>query len=436
MRIDVLFSDVTAVLDPDTVLENANIGITDGKIVWADSRYPKDAEIGREIRRPRRVLIPGMVNAHTHIPMTVLRGYADDYPLQPWLYDHIFPAEAKLDERGIYLGAKLGMLEALSTGTTAICDSYSRLHWIAKAACETGIRANLSNMLLWFDKGPADFSDRSFEDTLTVIREYGNGRHPLVTPDMGLHAVYTSDPACWKQTADFARDFHLRLQVHLAETPTEDRECRERYKKSPTEALFEAGVFDVPATAAHCVVLNDVDREILRQCGVTAVHNPVSNCKLASGIADTMKMQKIGISVALGTDGMASNNSHDLFEEMKLAALLAKVSEMDASACSARDAFRMATEGGAKAVGRDTHSGRIRVGYDADLVLLNFDAPALTPCYDVLSQLVYAASGRDVEMTVVNGRTVYENGEFPGIDHEQLCAEVREYCKSTFGDKV
>lgn len=434
MKFTVLFSDVTVVAEPGKVLRHAYVGVAGDKIAYVGTEPPCGAEIERNICRPRRVLIPGLVNAHTHIPMTALRGYADDVPLHKWLTEHIFPAEAKLDERGIYLGARIGMLEALSTGTTAVCESYSRLHMIARAACETGIRANICNMLLWFDKGPADYSDRAFTETERLLREYGNGRHPLIRPDMGLHAVYTSDPACWKQTAAFARDLHLRIQLHLSETQRENDDCRAQYGCSPTQALEQAGIFDLPVTAAHCVALSDEDRAILARHNVTAVHNPVSNCKLASGIADMRALTTAGIPAALGTDGMASNNSMDLFEEMKLAALLAKVSTGEASSCPAADAFRMATVGGAHAMGRENRAGLIAVGYDADLALLNFDVPHLTPCYDVLSHLVYAASGRDVELTMCAGRTVYENGEFPGIDHERDMAELREYCESKFGE--
>ena len=429
MKLDCLFADVTA-LTPEGVLPHAWVGTKDGKIAYAAAQEPEGSDAARVIRRPRRVLIPGLINAHTHIVMTAFRGYADDLPLHRWLNERIFPAEAKLDERGVYLAARLGMLEALSCGTVGICDAYFKLAQIAAAARECGIRANICNMLTWFGEGAAPDTDNAFREALELARDSRDD--PLITADAGLHAVYTSNPASWEKIGRFAFENGMRLHIHISETKKENDDCLARYGCTPTEALYRAGVFKNPVTAAHCVWVSGEDRAILRDAGAVIVHNPVSNCKLASGIADVAAMQ--GIRVALGTDGMASNNSHDLFEEMKLTALLAKVRSLDASDCPAGQVLEMASQGGAAAMGREDSAGRIEVGYDADLALLNFDTPALTPCYDVLSHLVYTATGRDVELTMVNGRVVYENGEFPGIDAERCSAELREYCKATFGD--
>ena len=430
MKLDYLFADVAALL-PEGVRKGVYVGVADGKIVWVSDEAPEECG-ARVIRRPRRVLLPGLTNAHTHIAMTAFRGYADDLPLQAWLNEKIFPAEAKLDARGVYLGARLGMLEALSCGTTAICDAYFRLTSVAKAAKECGIRANLCNMLIYFGEGAAPDSDNSFREALEVLEAYPDD--PLVTADMGLHAVYTSGPASWRKAGEFARAHGLRLHLHLSETRQENDDCRKQYGCSPTQALAREGVFDGPVLAAHGVYLDDADRELLRTHGVTVAHNPTSNCKLASGIAEVQALE--GIPTALGTDGMASNNSHDLFGEMKLCALLGKVRAGDAAALPAASVVRMATEGGAAARGKSGCAGKIAVGCDADLALVNFDTPALSPCYDVLSHLVYAATGRDVELTMTAGRVVYENGEFPGLDAERCAAELREYCKATFGEQL
>ena len=433
MRLDYLFSDVTAVtLGEKGILSNAWVGVKDGRIVWVGASAPDDAQADRIITGPRRVLIPGLVNAHTHIAMTAFRGFADDLPLHRWLNERIFPAEAKFSERGVYLSARLGMLEALAAGTTGICDAYFKLSSIAEAAKECGIRANICNMLTWFGEGACPDADNAFQEALALARDYKDD--PLVTADAGLHAVYTSNPESWEKIGRFARENGMRLHIHIAETRKEVDDCRAQYGCSPTEALRRAGMFENPVTAAHCVYLDEADRAILREAGAVIVHNPTSNCKLASGFADIPAME--GIRVALGTDGMASNNTHDLFGEMKLAALLAKACSLDASVLPARKVLEMAAQGGAAAMSREGRAGRIEVGYDADLALLNFDTPALSPCYDVLSHLVYAACGRDVELTMVNGRVVWENGEFPGIDAERCMAELREYCKKTFGDCV
>ncbi len=339
MELDYLFADVTAVtLSGKGVLPNAWVGTKDGRIVWVDTQPPADAGAARVIQRPRRVLIPGLVNAHTHIAMTAFRGFADDLPLHRWLNERIFPAEAKLSERGVYLSARLGMLEALSTGTTGICDAYFKLSSIAAAAKECGIRANICNMLTWFGEGACPDSDNAFQEALTLARDCKDD--PLVTADAGLHAVYTSNPESWEKIGSFARDNGMRLHIHIAETRKEVDDCRAQYGCSPTEALRRAGVFENPVTAAHCVYLDEADRATLRDAGAVVVHNPTSNCKLASGFADIPAME--GIPVALGTDGMASNNTHDLFGEMKLTALLAKACSLDASVLPARKVLEMA----------------------------------------------------------------------------------------------
>ncbi|MEA4824941.1 MAG: amidohydrolase [Clostridiaceae bacterium] len=433
MKLDCLFADVTAVtMAAPGVLRSAYVGVADGKIVYIGREMPRDTEIARVIRKPHRVLMPGMTNAHTHIAMTAFRGYADDLPLHRWLFEKIFPAEAKLDARGVYLAARLGMLEALSTGTTAVCDAYFNLDSIAKAAKECGIRANICNMLTYFGEGAAPDTDNAFRETRELAAAYAGDA--LVTTDMGLHSVYTSTQSSWEKVGVYAREHNLRLHIHLSETQKENDDCFAKYGCSPTAALERAGVFDNAVTAAHCVFLSEADRTILRMHNTVIAHNPTSNCKLASGIADVASMK--GIPVALGTDGMASNNTHDLFGEMKLCAMLAKVRAMDASICPADEVVRMATVGGAAAVGREGCCGKLKVGYDADIVMLNFDTPSLSPCYDTLSHLVYAATGRDVELTMVGGRVAYENGAFPGIDAEKCAAELREYCKATFGERV
>ncbi len=431
MKLDCLFAGVTAVtLGERGVLKNAWVGVSGGKIVYLDTKAPRDVSAGRIIERPRRVLIPGLINAHTHISMTALRGYADDLPLHRWLNERIFPAEAKLSERGVYLGARLGMLEAIASGTTGIVDAYFKLSGIARAARETGLHANICNMLTWFGEGAAPDTDNAFREALELQQEYSGDE--LVRADAGLHAVYTSNPESWEKIARFAQEHGMRLHVHISETKKENEDCIARWGASPVEVLERAGVFGSPVTAAHCVYLSDRDREILRAHDAVIVHNPTSNCKLASGIADVEAME--GITTALGTDGVASNNRHDLFAEMKLAALLGKVRTLDASALPAGRVLRMATEGGARAMGRENRAGRIEPGYDADLALLNFDTPRLSPCYDTLSHLVYAATGEDVELTMSAGRILYENGEFPGIDAERCMRELREYTKETFGE--
>ncbi|NMA09081.1 MAG: amidohydrolase [Clostridiales bacterium] len=427
-RIDTLFADVTAVTMDGEPLPHAHVGVTDGTIGYLSQTEPVDTEIGRTVRGSRLVLMPGLINTHTHIAMTALRGYADDAALHTWLFDRIFPAEHKLDARGVYLAARVGMLEAVGTGTTAILDNYFHILSVADAAVETGLRAEVANIAMYFGDGVIPETDRTFSDCRDVMEKYSG--HPLVRAGTGIHAVYTSNPETWAYMADYAGTHRLRMQLHLSETAKENADCLEKYGVSPTAALENAGVFALPVTAAHGVHLSAEDRTLLKAHDVTVSHCPASNCKLASGIADVPAMLSAGVNVSLGTDSVASNNSHDLFRELKLAALLGKVRTGDAEALPARTVLAFATANGARAMGYGK-SGRIRMGYDADLTLLDFDAPHLTPCWDVCSQLVYAATGRDVCMTMVNGRVVYERGAYPGIDHEKWMAELREYCEKT-----
>ncbi len=429
---DLLFHNCTVVTmeSSDSVRSNMDIGITDGKISYlspsGDNLPDEVLSTTRVIDGQGKVLMPGLVNAHAHLPMTALRGYADDYTLHSWLYDHIFPIEGKLDEECVYNGAKLGIMECLANGVTAVADMYFYEPMVAKAACECGIRANVSNAVLYFSEKFDPSTDRTALELETLLRDYKN--HSLIKADASIHAVYTSKSDGWDWAKEMAKNNGLGMQIHIQETKTEVSECIEKYGKTPTEVFFENGVFDYPVNAAHCVWLTDSDMDVFSKTGAVAAHCPVSNLKLASGIARVPDMLKKGVTVALGTDGVASNNNHDMFEEIKLAALLHKMTTGDASTMPAYEVLKMATVNGAKALGRN-NLGKIKLGYDADVILIDFDAIHLTPCYDVISNLVYAAKGSDVLMTVVNGKVVYENGTFAVGDYHDTANSLRACMK-------
>ncbi len=420
---NLLFRNVTVVTmeNSDCVRRNMDVGITAGKITYLSTsgeKLPADVNNAtRVIDGTGKVLMPGLINAHAHLPMTALRGYADDYKLQTWLYDHIFPIEAKLDGECVYYGAKLGMLECLSNGVTSVADMYFYEPSVAKAACECGIRANVCNAVLYFSEKFDPTNDRTALELDKLVNEYKN--HPLIKPDASIHAVYTSKSDGWDWAKDMAKTYGLGLQIHIQETQTEVNECLEKYGKTPTEVFYENGVFDYPVNAAHCVWLTDADMDIFAKTGAVATHCPVSNLKLASGVARVPQMLSKGVTVALGTDGVASNNNHDMFEEIKLAALIHKMTACDASCMPAYEVLKMATVNGAKALSRD-NLGMIKVGYDADVILIDFDALHLSPCFDVISNIVYAARGSDVCMTVVNGKVVYENKSFAAGDYHEV----------------
>ena len=407
--------------DACPVIRDGYLGIDGGKIVYLSDVAPEEPAV-REIDAAGKVLMPGMVNAHTHVSMTSMRGYADDYALQDWLFNYIFPVEGRHTPETIYWGAMLGMAEMLRFGTVSITDMYMQIPNVARAALDAGLYANISNGATCFDAASYDFATdgvtRQMEEMLANYHGADNGRIRL---DASIHAEYTSFPKLWQENAAFAAKHGLNMHVHLSETAKEHEECKARYGgKTPTQVLAEAGVFDTRATAAHCVYVTEEDMAILASKQVSVAHNPVSNLKLASGIAPVAKMQQLGVNVALGTDGVASNNNHDLFEELKLAAILQKGVAGDPTLLPAHQALKMATVNGAFAQNREQQLGMLKVGYDASLILVDTTQPHLQPMHDPLSAAVYSARGCDVCMTMVRGKVLYENGIYHTIDMERV----------------
>ena len=426
---DYLFQNATVLTmcDERPVLQNGFVGVAGGKVVYVGETAPEEPA-ARTIDCRGKFLLPGLVNAHAHTAMCLMRGYADDYTLQTWLYEKVFPVEARLDERAILAGARLGFAEMLRTGTTSASDMYFREPAVAALALECGMRVSLSNAVLAFDEATYDpEKDRAIQETRALIRDFhgaGNGR---IRADAAIHAEYTSYPAVWRYVTDIARKNGLVLQVHVSETKKEHEECLARRGVTPTRALYDAGVFEAKVLAAHGVWLSDEDMDIFAEAGASVAHCPVSNLKLGSGIARLADMKRHGMNVALGTDGCCSNNTHDLFEEVKLAALLQKGVSGDPTCVTAYESLKMATVGGAKAQGRENEIGRIAEGFDADMILIDADSPILRPVYDPISTTVYSATGRDVCLTMVQGRILYENGQFTTIDVEQAMHEVEHY---------
>ena len=427
---DILFDNIIAITMNDTkpVLFNGYVGIDGRKVSYVGEEPPKEKP-ARVIRGARRLLMPGLINSHSHLPMSLLRGYADDYCLHDWLFDHVFPAESKLDERCIAAGIRLGLAEGIRFGVVSCTDMYFHLPRIAEAVLETGVKANITNSLLCLDMSSFNFEkDRSTIEIREVLARYKNenGDGRLIV-DGGIHAEYTSAPAAWQEAVAFAGENNLRFHLHLSETEAEHTECVKKYGKTPAEILNEYKVFSRKTTAAHCCWLTEGDMDILAANGATAAHCPVSNLKLSSGIAPVMKMRGRGVNVALGTDSVCSNNNSDMFEEIKTAALLQKYRTGDPSALPAYEAIKLATVNGALGQGRENETGRIVPGYDADLIMLNLDAPHLFPLNDPCAAAAYAARGSDVCLTMVQGRVLYENGDYKTIDMEKIRSEVETY---------
>ena len=434
---DTLFSNATVVTMDEAmhVYPTAFVGVTDGKISYLSKKAP--AEKPRKIINGEgMVLMPGLINCHTHLPMSLLRSYADEYELGEWLNDHIFPKEERFDGRCVKAAALLSIAECLRFGVTSVSDMYFLSDEIAQAVAQSGIKANLGHSCTLFGEEFDLEKDAGFQATVALHETwngYDNGR---IKTDACIHAEFTSDYRLWEALAEYAINNHLGMQLHLSETEQEHEGCKERHGLTPAQVLDCHHVFDVPATAAHCVHLEQEDMRLLAKRGVSAVHCPISNLKLADGCADVVEMVKAGMNVCLGTDSAASNNNLDLFEEMKAASLMAKAMHHSAKALPAPAVLMMATVCGAKAQGREAQCGQIKLGMDADLILLDFTSPHLIPCHNVLSQLVYSANGRDVVMTMVRGKILYAAGKYPTIDLDSVVHELSLYAiPKLFGEK-
>ena len=421
-----LLYNCTALLMDDafTVLPHAYVAVEGSRIVSVGDSRP-EGSFDREIDGGGNVLMPGLVNAHTHVPMVLFRGYGGGTDLHTWLHQYIFPAEAKLNNRAIRAGTQLGLAELISSGVTLIADMYDHCHEICRAVVEAGLSANISRGTTLFAPEFDPATNPAILEAKALAEEwhgYGDGQ---ILVDVSVHGEYTSRPALWETLAELARSRGLGMHVHVSETRAEHEGCLARSGKTPIQTLDQFGVWDGRVIAAHCVWTTPEDWAIMAKKGVTAVHNPASNLKLGSGVAPIPAMKRAGVRIALGTDGASSNNSLDMFGEMKLAALLHNGVNHDPLALLPQDVLRMATCQGAEALGRMT--GQIAPGYTADLILVDFTRPSLTPCHSVADNLVYAARGSDVVMNMARGEVIYKDGVFYTIDLEKARREVQDY---------
>lgn len=420
--------------EENTLLDPAYVVVEGERIAAVSSTRPQ-GPFAQEIDCGGNVLMPGLVNAHTHIPMTLMRGYAGGCDLHTWLNDWIFPAEAKLDDRAVRAGADLALAELIAGGVTTIADMYMHTPAIAQAVLAAGISANLSCGGVYFgapgDFSPATCPDCDHQRQLTEeFHEAGNGQ---ILVDASIHGEYTSNVPLWQWMADYAQRKGLGMHVHVSETQSEHEGSLTRWGLTPFRILDRYGVWDTRAIAAHCVWTTEDDWAGMAEKGVACVHNPVSNLKLGSGVAWIPAMKAAGVPIALGTDGVSSNNNQDMFEEMKFAAVLHNGVTRNPLALLPQDVLAMATREGAKALGRKT--GRIAPGYVADLILVDFTRPHLTPCHSVMDNLVYAAHGSDVVMNMARGKIIYKDGTFLTLDLEKIQAEVKSYAlPRLFGD--
>lgn len=417
-----------------TVLDGAFV-VVEGETIASVTPTRPAGDFTQEIDCGGNVLMPGLVNAHTHIPMTLMRGYGGGCDLHTWLNDWIFPAEAKLDGRAVRAGAGLALAELIAGGVTTIADMYMHTPAIAQAVLAAGISANLSCGGVYFG-APGDFSPAACPDCdhqRQLTEEFHGAGNGQILVDASIHGEYTSNVPLWQWMADYAQRKGLGMHVHVSETQSEHEGSLTRWGLTPFRILDRYGVWDTRAIAAHCVWTTEEDWAAMADKGVTCVHNPVSNLKLGSGVAWVPAMKAAGVPIALGTDGVSSNNNQDMFEEMKFAAVLHNGVTHNPLALLPRDVLAMATRDGGRALGRKT--GVIAPGYTADLILVDFTRPHLTPCHSVTDHLVYSAHGSDVVMNMARGKVIYKDGTFLTLDLDQILAEVRQYAlPKLFGD--
>jgi 5-methylthioadenosine/S-adenosylhomocysteine deaminase len=376
----------------------------------------------RVIEAAGQVALPGFINAHTHAAMTLFRGMADDLPLKTWLEERIWPTEARLEPDDVYWGAMLAIAEMIRAGVTTFNDMYHFFEATARAVADSGIRANLSGVLLGFlpDAG------RRLEAAIAFAREWRGACDGRLVTMLGPHAPYTCPVPLLERVIAAACELSIGLHVHLSETAAEVEESRQTCGVSPVEFMNQIDLFSCrPVLAAHCVHLSDGDIELLREKRVGVSHNPGSNLKLASGIARLPDLLRAGVVVGLGTDGAASNNNLDLLEEARLAALVHKGVSGDPTVVSAQQALFMATRGGAQALGIQDRVGMIQSGMHADVILMDFSRPHLWPPHNLISHLVYAARAADVRTVLVDGRPLLLDGVLQTIDEERVMAETQ-----------
>jgi len=378
-----------------------------------------------------KLLIPGLYNTHCHCAMSLFRGYGEDMPLQNWLNDRIFPAEDRLTNKAVYGASLLSIAEMIQNGIVSFSDMYFFCDETAKAVAESGIKVNLSRSIVSFDENENMKESIRYKEGVALYRDWHGAEQGRIRVDMSVHAEYTITANMCRAVAEYAKEHSLGVQLHLSETEKEHGDCLAKRGMTPLAFFEQTGLLDVPVTAAHCVYVSDEDMAKMAEKGVTAAHNPISNLKLASGIMRLPEMLEKGVNVALGTDGPASNNTLDIMKEMYTAALLQKGITRRADGIPSQTVVDMATINGALAQGR-CDCGRLEEGCAADLVALDLDAVNNIPLYDPLYTLLYSANSSNVKMTMVDGRILYQNGEFKTLDIEKIKYNMKDICRHYF----
>lgn len=418
-------AQIVTLNEKDEVIKEGCLGIKGG---WIDyigvCNSTIEAGYSKVIDCRGKTVMPGFVNAHNHLAMTMFRNYADDMKLMDWLFTKIFPLEDKLTDEAVYWASLLAMVEMIKSGTTTFSDMYFFMDSVARAVSESGMRAALSRGLQG-ESGTEEL-DHRLRENLELYDTYHNSCKGRIKVMLGPHSVYTTSEAYLRKVADTSRSRGIPVQIHLSETRDEVKGCIEKHGLSPVKYLDSLGLLDSSTVAAHCVVVDEADIDILAERRVNVVHNPGSNMKLASGIAPVTKMLDKGINVCLGTDGASSNNNLDMLEEIRMAAYLQKVANDDPTALPVDTVIRMAAERGARALGFD-NLGRLTPGSAADIIVLNTEKAQYYPKYNVKSSIVYSGSSSDVETVIIDGNLVMEGGHLVTLDEERILYKAQKW---------
>jgi 5-methylthioadenosine/S-adenosylhomocysteine deaminase len=428
-EIDLIITGGKALLlDPEnTCLDRASVVINAGDIVAVDhtEKIENQYRAKKTITAKDSLIMPGFVNCHTHAAMTCFRGIADDLELMDWLNNYIFPAEARnMNKELAYWGTLLAAAEMIKSGTTTFCDMYIFEDETACAAKTAGMRCLIGEVLFDFPSPNFKTPEEGLAYTRMLIEKWTDDS--LINIIVEPHALYTCSPSLLSEAKKLADNYHVPLGFHLLENVAEKKQLEEKFGKSAVSFLKDIGYLNERLIAFHCVCLSEEDIKLFADNGCKAGHNPASNMKLASGVAPIPEMIEAGITVGLGTDGCASNNTLDMIKEMSTAAKLHKVARLDPTVMDAQTVVRMATIEGAKALGMGNTTGSLEAGKKADIIILGMNKPHLTPLYNEYSHLVYAMSGADVDTVLINGKIIMENRKLLTINEEEVMQRVRE----------
>ena len=426
MEANILIENCTILPMTDKgIIKNGVIAIKDSKITYVGKQATAPKITAEKIVDAQdMVTIPGLINCHTHLAMTLFRGIAEDQPLRTWLTDTIWPLEAKLQPKNVYSGALLGCLEMIKTGTTTFADMYYHEDQVAKAVEKAGLRAVLTQGTI--ELGDPKIGEKTLKNSINFATKYHGYANGRVTTRLGPHAVYTCSPELLTKVREAASKLNLGIHIHLAESKEMTDQVKQKYSSTEVELLKKIAFLGPDVVAAHCIHLTNKEMRLLAKYNVKVVHNPVANMKLAQGTAKIKDLRDLSVIVGLGTDGPASNNSLDMFQTMKIAALLQKLTYLNPTILPAYEALKMATVNGARALGMERNIGSLEIGKRADILLIDLSKPHLKPLHNIYACIVYSANGSDVDTVIVDGKILMENQQVKTLDEKAVMEEAEK----------